>query len=246
MPAYSAARASLLFAVMAAAVSFARTSAAFSVVSAWRGSVVRTWRKSTAPVCLRPMLLQHQPIAARNQAGFHYRLALGMSADKDADGPGELGDKNITVGPSGINYEGVGAVGNLRASGKGFQAPDAKKSVDVGANFKVKSKKKLSKEIDQNSAKEGKAGSAYNLKNLVDFPCLFQLKVVGYRQGEFVEDILDLIGNVLGTNGRELKHSFRDRGQWRSITVTVPVDSAPQLYKVYEAIDSDPRVKFKF
>jgi hypothetical protein len=33
----------------------------------------------------------------------------------------------------------------------------------------------------------------------------------------------------LGVNGRELKHSHRDKGKWRSITVAVPVDSAEQL-----------------
>jgi len=147
------------------------------------------------------------------------------------------------VGPDGIKFDDVGAVGNLRFPGKGFKAPEQKPNPDVGVNFKVKKKAKGG--IDQDSAKQAK-GSEYNLDNLVEFPCLFQLKVLGYRQGEFVEDILDLIGATLGVNGRELKHSHRDKGKWRSITVAVPVDSAEQLYKVYEAIDTDPRVKFKF
>lgn len=117
---------------------------------------------------------------------------------KNDDSSGGLGDKNITVGPDGINYNDVGAVGNLRFSGKGFKAPEQKASPDVGVNFKVKSQGKLAKEIDQDSAKQKNAGSAYNLENLVEFPCLFQMKVLGYRQGEFVEDILDLIGNTIG------------------------------------------------
>ena len=49
-----------------------------------------------------------------------------------------------------------------------------------------------------------------------------------------------------GIDGRGLKHSHRDKGKWRSITIAVPVESADQLYKVYEAVDSDPRVKYKF
>ena len=113
-------------------------------------------------------------------------------------GDGGLGDKNITVGPEGINFDDVGAVGNLRFAGKGFKAPEKKPGPDVGANFKVKPKRKLANEIDQKSAEEKKAGSAYNFENLVDFPCVFQLKVLGYRQGEFIEDILDLIGNTIG------------------------------------------------
>jgi hypothetical protein len=112
-----------------------------------------------------------------------------------SDGEGGLGDKNITVGPDGINFDDVGAVGNLRFSGKGFKPPEQKPRSDVGVNFKVK--KKTKDGIDQDTAKEVKGGE-YNFENLVEFPCLFQLKVLGYRQGEFVEDILDLIGTTLG------------------------------------------------
>lgn len=118
--------------------------------------------------------------------------ALSMTS---SDGEGGLSDKNITVGPDGINFDDVGAVGNLRFSGKGFKPPEQKPRSDVGVNFKVK--KKTKDGIDQDSAKEVKGGE-YNFENLVEFPCLFQLKVLGYRQGEFVEDILDLIGTTLG------------------------------------------------
>ena len=172
---------------------------------------------------------------------LHSCVALRMSVGDDAGG---FGTKNITVGPTGINYEDVGAVGNLRMAGKGFKTPEKKRGADVGVNFGVKPKSASG--IDQNTAQEKKGRSDYDFANLVEFPCLFQMKVLGYRQGEFVEDILDLIGNTLGIDGRGLKHSHRDKGKWRSITIAVPVESADQLYKVYEAVDSDPRVKYKF
>ena len=41
-----------------------------------------------------------------------------------------------------------------------------------------------------------------------------------YYQGEFVEDILDSIGGVVKADRNSLKHSFRDKGKWRSITVS--------------------------
>ena len=134
------------------------------------------------------------PLAWRAQqvVGHPGLRALSMAS---SDGEGGLSDKNITVGPDGINFDDVGAVGNLRFSGKGFKPPDQKPRSDVGVNFKVK--KKTKDGIDQDSAKEVKGGE-YNFENLVEFPCLFQLKVLGYRQGEFVEDILDLIGTTLG------------------------------------------------
>jgi hypothetical protein len=138
--------------------------------------------------------LRAAPLAWRApQVGRHPRSrALSMAS---SDGEGGLSDKNITVGPDGINFDDVGAVGNLRFSGKGFKPPEQKLRSDVGVNFKVK--KKTKDGIDQDSAKEVKGGE-YNFENLVEFPCLFQLKVLGYRQGEFVEDILDLIGTTLG------------------------------------------------
>eukprot|EP00961_Rhodomonas_salina_P295011 3935044-Rhodomonas_salina.2 len=48
------------------------------------------------------------------------------------------------------------------------------------------------------------------------------------RQGEFVEDVLDSIGNVVKVERAKLPHSVRDKGKWRSITVRVPVESAQQ------------------
>lgn len=83
-------------------------------------------------------------------------------------------------------------------------------------------------------------------QQLVQFPCVFTIKVVGVRQGEFTEDILDAVGGVVGRTRDELKHSVRDNGKWRSITVEVPVQTSEQLYAVYEAVGKDPRVKFKF
>ena len=162
------------------ALSFSRSIVAFSF-PAFHGAL-RQCGKGTAICGLRRL-------------EFHASPALTMSGNGVGGGPG---DKNITVGPEGVNYNDVGAVGNLRLSGKGFQAPATKPGPDVGVNFKVKPQEKLAKEIDQDSAKQKDAGSAYNMENLVEFPCLFQMKVLGYRQGEFVEDILDLIGSTIG------------------------------------------------
>ena len=247
-----------------AMLSLARAASAFVVAPAHAGGGCAAARVlgRGALACTRGTHAALPLAASRPMQRAGFRTGLFLAAD-DAGG---LGDKNITVGPDGINFDDVGAVVNLRMGGQGFKAPEKKPGPDVGVNFKVKSKTQLAKEIDQNTAKQNNAGSAYNLDNLVEFPCLFQLKVLGHRQGEFVEDILDLIGNTLGTapvcvcshlhrvssvvarlpvalasspaaaldaragiNGRELKHSHRDKGKWRSITIAVPVDSADQL-----------------
>jgi putative lipoic acid-binding regulatory protein len=43
-------------------------------------------------------------------------------------------------------------------------------------------------------------------------------------------------------------YSSRDTssGKYRSLTIHAPVKSADQLYEIYEKVDLDPRVKFKF
>lgn len=237
-------------------LSILRAASAFSLPS-----VRAAGRHAARAFADSPCFCARRPLDIAGAPRASLRTGLRLAADNT----GAFDDKNITVGPDGINFDEVGAVGNLRMGGQGFKAPQQKADPDVGVNFKVKRKEQLANEIDQNTAKQKNAGSAYNLDNLVDFPCLFQLKVLGHRQGEFVEDILDLIGNTLGErpphaidyndfmvlllccwfltshlspfsssasagiNGRELKHSHRDKGKWRSITVAVPVDSAEQL-----------------
>ena len=81
---------------------------------------------------------------------------------------------------------------------------------------------------------------------LVDFPCVFTFKVIGERQGDFMNDIVDSVASTLQTDRKNLKTSFRDRGKYRSITLRAPVSTGAQIYSVYAAIDRDPRVKFKF
>lgn len=81
---------------------------------------------------------------------------------------------------------------------------------------------------------------------LVDFPCVFTFKIIGERQGDFMNDIVDSVASALHTDKKNFKTSFRDKGKYRSITIKAPVNTATQIYSAYAAIDRDPRVKFKF
>lgn len=82
--------------------------------------------------------------------------------------------------------------------------------------------------------------------SLVDFPCVFTFKVIGERQGDFVNDIVDSVADALRTDRKNLKTTYRDRGKYRSITLRAPVSTGEEIYTVYAAISRDPRVKFKF
>lgn len=84
------------------------------------------------------------------------------------------------------------------------------------------------------------------IDELVDFPCKFQFKVIGIRQGNFVGDIVDCVAEVLQIDPAYVEVSTKDKGKYRSITIDAPCNSSEQVYSIYAAIDRDPRVKFKF
>lgn len=93
---------------------------------------------------------------------------------------------------------------------------------------------------------DGAAEGQRIFDSLVDFPCVFTFKVIGERQGDFVNDIVDSVADALRTDRKNLKTTFRDRGKYRSITLRAPVNTGGEIYAVYAAISRDPRVKFKF
>jgi len=81
---------------------------------------------------------------------------------------------------------------------------------------------------------------------LVEFPTDFKMKIVGKNDGTFSSDIVALVAENCNVDAKVIAFSERKNGKWVSVTVTAPVESADMLYKLYENIDRDPRVKFKF
>jgi putative lipoic acid-binding regulatory protein len=82
---------------------------------------------------------------------------------------------------------------------------------------------------------------------LVEYPCQFDLKIVGANdKGAFVPDMLLVVAESCQVPVADLIHRVRTLGKWTSVTVQAPVQSADMLYRLYETIDRDPRVKFKF
>eukprot|EP00179_Madagascaria_erythrocladioides_P000114 CAMPEP_0198313450 /NCGR_PEP_ID=MMETSP1450-20131203/4463_1 /TAXON_ID=753684 ORGANISM="Madagascaria erythrocladiodes, Strain CCMP3234" /NCGR_SAMPLE_ID=MMETSP1450 /ASSEMBLY_ACC=CAM_ASM_001115 /LENGTH=171 /DNA_ID=CAMNT_0044016445 /DNA_START=116 /DNA_END=631 /DNA_ORIENTATION=- len=106
--------------------------------------------------------------------------------------------------------------------------------------------KRLRQNNEQPEDGHEEAKSKRMIGDLVDFPCKFTFKVIGLRQGDFVNDISDSVCAVLDIERHLLDVSFRDKGKYRSITVNAPCNTADQVYDIYRAIDRDPRVKFKF
>ncbi|CAJ1947590.1 unnamed protein product [Cylindrotheca closterium] len=81
---------------------------------------------------------------------------------------------------------------------------------------------------------------------LLHYPSDFTLKIVGANEGSFVSEIVALVAEACETEPAKIAHTARSIGKWTSVTCTCPVQSAEMVYAMYEAVDRDPRVKFKF
>ena len=79
---------------------------------------------------------------------------------------------------------------------------------------------------------------------LVEYPCEFTMKIVGANEGSFVTDVVATVAASCQVD--TVHHTVRQNGKWLSVTVQAPVQSAAMLYQLYERVDQDPRVKFKF
>lgn len=81
---------------------------------------------------------------------------------------------------------------------------------------------------------------------LVEYPCNFTMKIVGANEGSFVSDMVQVVADSCDEQVETIEYSTKVIGKWTSVTVQAPVKNAEMLYMLYENIDRDPRVKFKF
>lgn len=83
---------------------------------------------------------------------------------------------------------------------------------------------------------------------LVEYPSIFKMKIVGQddESESFAPEIVEVVAESCGVGLNEIKHTKRQNGKWTSVTVHAPVESADMLYALYENVDKNPRVKFKF
>ena len=81
---------------------------------------------------------------------------------------------------------------------------------------------------------------------LVEYPSIFKMKIIGQNESTFAKDMVQIVADSCSVSTSKVKYSERTNGKWLSITVHAPVESAEMLYSLYENVDKDPRVKFKF
>ena len=92
--------------------------------------------------------------------------------------------------------------------------------------------------------KTGKVSRVFEA--LVEYPCTFTIKIVGAKEGTFVEDIVQIVADSCQEEVHTIEYTTKVMGKWTSVTVEAPVKNAEMLYMLYENVDRDPRVRFKF
>jgi len=189
------------------------------------------------------------------------------AADVDADGDGaDAFDRSISelmrrrkAGPKASQPSTIGGVLTSKATGFGKPAaPRIIKAKGAGSGGKSKPFVGIGKPLnDVNNpqyddqgytlyADEETGKKSRVFEALVEYPCKFTMKIVGANEGGFAKDIVGVVAESCEVDVEDVENKTRLKGKWVSVTVQAPVKSAEMLYALYENIDRDPRVKFKF
>ncbi|KAJ8604765.1 hypothetical protein CTAYLR_000998 [Chrysophaeum taylorii] len=91
---------------------------------------------------------------------------------------------------------------------------------------------------------EAKSGGRV-FETLVEYPCVFKIKVIGRDDPSFVDDVVSYIGRVTDTAPANISFSTAAsrQGTFVSVSVEAPVANANELYECYSVLRNDPRVK---
>ena len=82
-------------------------------------------------------------------------------------------------------------------------------------------------------------------EKLVEYPCEFTIKVIGFDDETFSADMVKYIAGVVDKPAESIAFSKNDSKQktYTSVTIKAPVASADELYQCYAVLRQDPRVK---
>lgn len=79
---------------------------------------------------------------------------------------------------------------------------------------------------------------------VIDFPCIFPIKIMGPSDQSFIDEIKALVDqHVPGLTDAAWKFRPSAKGNFVGMTVTFEATSRAQLDNVYRAITAHPRVK---
>ena len=66
-------------------------------------------------------------------------------------------------------------------------------------------------------------------RNVQEYPCDLDIKVIGLNEGPFVSDIRTLCAEITNQPEEDVGVRWRDKGKYRSITITLHFTDADQV-----------------
>ena len=82
-------------------------------------------------------------------------------------------------------------------------------------------------------------------QSLIEYPCVFPIKVMGPHLEEFVASVVALVVQYdPGFDAQTLERRPSSTGKYVGLTVTVTATSREHLDNIYRALTSHPQVKY--
>lgn len=79
--------------------------------------------------------------------------------------------------------------------------------------------------------------------SLLDFPCDFPLKIIGYQRAGYAQSILEVVKrHAPDYDGAEMEMRLSSKGKYLSLTCTINATSRLQLDALYQALCDHPMV----
>ena len=137
-----------------------------------------------------------------------------------------------------FNFPLVNGITRLNAKGFG-QNPPPGVPPEIWEQSKLTEYNKLSAEYAGNTNKRV-------FDDVVDFPSEFVIKVIAQNENNFMSDIINSVCEALFVNPDNVQLSFKETsgGKYISVTLKMNFESADDLYKAYDVIGQDQRVKY--
>ncbi len=80
-------------------------------------------------------------------------------------------------------------------------------------------------------------------ESLLQFPCEFPLKIIGYQRPGYAQSILELVRrHATDYDGAEMEMRPSSKGKYLSLTCTIRATSREQLDGLYQALCDHPMV----
>ena len=84
------------------------------------------------------------------------------------------------------------------------------------------------------------------IEDIVTFPTIFMIKVIGINDSTFADDMVSIVAEVIAEPREKIAFSTKETsgGKYLSVSISPTFVKSDDVYAAYEAVSKDGRVKF--